>query len=64
MDRVIRSDRGNALSCGSWMTEAPMRMLMNNLDPEVAKDPATSSSTEGTGRLLGIGRVMTGSSRR
>ncbi|HQA94005.1 MAG TPA: hypothetical protein PLN20_00860, partial [Thermotogota bacterium] len=40
MDRVIRSDRGNALSCGSWMTEAPMRMLMNNLDPEVAKDPA------------------------
>ncbi|MBP6960245.1 MAG: urocanate hydratase [Thermotogae bacterium] len=40
MERVIRSPRGNTLSCGSWMTEAPMRMLMNNLDPEVAKDPA------------------------
>jgi len=36
----IRAPRGNKLTCKSWQTEAAMRMLMNNLDPEVAKDPA------------------------
>ena len=35
----IRAPRGNALSCASWLTEAPLRMLMNNLDPEVAERP-------------------------
>ena len=35
----IHSPRGNNLTCKSWQTEAPMRMLMNNLDPDVAKDP-------------------------
>src|ERR1700676_5558584 len=38
--RVIRAARGNALSARTWMTEAPLRMLMNNLDPEVAENPA------------------------
>ena len=38
--RIIRAPRGTALSCKSWLTEAPMRMLMNNLDPEVAENPA------------------------
>src|SRR3984957_17096383 len=38
--RVIRAGRGNTLSARSWMTEAPLRMLMNNLDPEVAENPA------------------------
>ena len=38
--RTIRAPRGAALSCKSWLTEAPMRMLMNNLDPEVAENPA------------------------
>ena len=38
--RIIRAPRGSALSCKSWLTEAPMRMLMNNLDPEVAENPA------------------------
>src|SRR6478672_4184431 len=38
--RVIRAPRGTALSCKSWQTEAALRMLMNNLDPEVAERPA------------------------
>ena len=33
--RVIRSPRGTELSAKSWLTEAPLRMLMNNLDPDV-----------------------------
>ncbi len=37
--RVIRAPRGSELSARSWMTEAPLRMLMNNLDPEVAEKP-------------------------
>ena len=38
--RVIRAPRGTAMSCRSWGAEAAMRMLMNNLDPEVAELPA------------------------
>ena len=37
--RVVRSPRGSKLSAKSWLTEAPLRMLMNNLDPEVAERP-------------------------
>jgi urocanate hydratase len=37
--RPVRSPRGTTLSCKSWLTEAPMRMLMNNLDPDVAENP-------------------------
>ena len=37
--RVIRAARGSALSARSWLTEAPLRMLMNNLDPDVAERP-------------------------
>ncbi|HTW74341.1 MAG TPA: urocanate hydratase [Steroidobacteraceae bacterium] len=37
--RVIRAPRGTVLSAKSWLTEAPLRMLMNNLDPEVAERP-------------------------
>jgi urocanate hydratase len=36
----LRAPRGNTLSCRSWLTEAALRMLMNNLDPEVAERPA------------------------
>ncbi|MEA4883815.1 MAG: urocanate hydratase [Clostridia bacterium] len=39
MQRVIRAPRGQALSCKGWQQEAAMRMLMNNLDPEVAERP-------------------------
>jgi urocanate hydratase len=37
--RTIRAPRGSRLSARSWLTEAPLRMLMNNLDPEVAERP-------------------------
>ncbi|MHC4909986.1 MAG: urocanate hydratase, partial [Planctomycetota bacterium] len=37
--RTIRAPRGTAMSCKSWAAEAAMRMLMNNLDPEVAEKP-------------------------
>ncbi len=37
--RVVRAPRGKLLNCGSWLTEAPFRMLQNNLDPEVAEHP-------------------------
>jgi urocanate hydratase len=39
MTRVVRAPRGTELSCKGWGQEAAMRMLMNNLDPEVAGDP-------------------------
>ena len=38
-DRVVRAPRGKALSCRGWGQEAALRLLMNNLDPEVARDP-------------------------
>ena len=39
MTAVIKAPTGTTLTCKSWLTEAPMRMLMNNLDPEVAERP-------------------------
>jgi len=39
MTRVVRAPRGTELSCKGWGQEAAMRMLMNNLDPQVAGDP-------------------------
>jgi urocanate hydratase len=36
---ALRAPRGTTLSCRSWLTEAPLRMLLNNLDPEVAERP-------------------------
>jgi len=47
---VVRAPRGNELSCKSWHQEAALRMLMNNLDPEVAKDPDHLIVYGGTGR--------------
>ena len=37
--RSIRAPRGTDISAKSWLTEAPLRMLMNNLDAEVAERP-------------------------
>lgn len=37
--RLIKSPTGSKLTAKSWLTEAPLRMLMNNLDPEVAENP-------------------------
>jgi urocanate hydratase len=48
--RVIRAARGNDLSAKSWLTEAPMRMLMNNLDPDVAEKPSELVVYGGIGR--------------
>jgi urocanate hydratase len=39
MKKVIQAPRGNQLRCKGWVQEAALRMLMNNLDPEVAEDP-------------------------
>ncbi|MBP3982844.1 urocanate hydratase [Pseudoxanthomonas helianthi] len=48
--RVIRAPRGNQLSCRSWLTEAPFRMLQNNLDAEVAERPEDLVVYGGIGR--------------
>jgi urocanate hydratase len=48
--RTVRAPRGTALSCKSWQTEAALRMLMNNLDPEVAERPAELVVYGGIGR--------------
>src|SRR6476469_6044456 len=48
--RVVRAPRGGSLSARSWLTEAPLRMLMNNLDPEVAERPADLVVYGGTGK--------------
>ncbi len=37
--KTVRAPRGREITCKNWLTEAAMRMLMNNLDPDVAKDP-------------------------
>ena len=37
--KIIRAPRGTEISCRSWLTEAPYRMIMNNLDPDVAENP-------------------------
>src|SRR5471032_609699 len=49
-ERVIRSPHGTTLSAKSWLTEAPMRMLMNNLDPGVAEKPSELVVYGGIGR--------------
>jgi urocanate hydratase len=48
--RSIRAARGKELSCKSWQTEAALRMLMNNLDAEVAENPAELVVYGGIGR--------------
>src|SRR5215203_4888077 len=48
--RRVRAPRGAALTAKSWATEAPLRMLMNNLDPEVAERPEDLVVYGGTGR--------------
>src|SRR5688572_26942562 len=46
----IRAPRGTALNARSWLTEAPLRMLLNNLDPEVAERPEELVVYGGSGR--------------
>src|SRR6201991_378671 len=48
--RIVRAPHGTQLSCRSWLTEAPFRMLQNNLDPDVAENPAELVVYGGIGR--------------
>jgi urocanate hydratase len=48
--RPVRAPRGPEISCRGWQQEAALRMLMNNLDPEVAEDPDDLVVYGGTGR--------------
>ncbi|MCK5273517.1 MAG: urocanate hydratase, partial [Alphaproteobacteria bacterium] len=48
--REVRSPRGTEISAKSWATEAPLRMLMNNLDPDVAEKPEELVVYGGIGR--------------
>ncbi len=48
--KIIRAPRGKEISCKGWQQEAAMRMLMNNLDPEVAEKPENLIVYGGTGR--------------
>lgn len=48
--RHIKAPTGNQLNAKSWLTEAPLRMLMNNLDPEVAENPTALVVYGGIGR--------------
>src|ERR1700716_2265016 len=48
--RIIRAPHGTQLSARSWLTEAPLRMLMNNLDPDVAEKPHELVVYGGIGR--------------
>lgn len=48
--RTVRAPRGNRITCRGWLQEAAMRMLMNNLDPDVAERPDELVVYGGTGR--------------
>jgi len=48
--RIIHAPRGSERACKGWHQEAAMRMLMNNLDPEVAENPDQLVVYGGTGR--------------
>src|SRR5271167_4151066 len=48
--RVVRAPHGTQLTARSWLTEAPLRMLMNNLDPEVAERPEDLVVYGGSGK--------------
>ena len=48
--RTVRAPRGTALSCKNWLIEAPYRMIQNNLDPDVAENPANLVVYGGIGK--------------
>src|ERR1700749_4487843 len=49
-ERIIRARRGSEISAKSWLTEPPLRMLMNNLDPDVAERPSELVVYGGAGK--------------
>jgi urocanate hydratase len=48
--RIVKAPRGNQISCKGWVQEAALRMLMNNLDPDVAEKPDDLIVYGGTGK--------------
>src|SRR5205814_8680865 len=69
--RTIRAPRGTGLSCKGWHQEAAMRMLMNNLDPDVAENPdqlivygGSGRGGRGWGALEAVGRARRGLKNR
>ena len=51
--RIVRAPRGTEISCRGWLQEAALRMLMNNLDPEVAEEPDRLVVYGGRGQAAG-----------
>ena len=49
-DKIYRAPKGTTLTCKSWLTEAAYRMIQNNLDPDVAEDPANLVVYGGSGK--------------
>jgi urocanate hydratase len=62
--RTVRAARGTQLTCKGWVQEAALRMLMNNLDPDVAERPQDLVVYGGTGQAAAIGAASSASSRR
>ena len=60
-DRHIRAPHGTTLSAKSWLTEAPLRMLMNNLDPTLPRSRASWWSMAASAVPRGTGRASTAS---
>ena len=50
MTGAARAPRGTGLTCRNWLIEAPFRMIQNNLDPDVAEDPANLVVYGGIGK--------------
>lgn len=50
MTHTVKAPTGSEITCKSWLTEAPMRMLMNNLNPDVAENPAELIIYGGSGK--------------
>ena len=55
--REVRAPRGTQLRCKGWIQEAAMRMLMNNLDPEVAEKPDELVVYGGSGKAVHTAKV-------
>ena len=58
--RVVRAPRGATKSCKGWVQEAALRMLMNNLDPDVAERPDDLVVYGGTGKAAPLASILEG----
>jgi len=62
--RTVRAPRGTTLTCKSWLTEAPYRMIQNQSRPDVAERPQDLVVYAGADRRRATGNVSTPSSNR